>query len=620
MKYLPKPDEYHKYWYIDIESELIPREGPIGVKKVWMMCASRMDQDEVHSFIGHNEIRRFFDELKGSEVYFVGHNSISFDAPVTRRCCGGNAGVHNTVDTLVLSYLYDPAIPGGHSLEAWGERFKDPKGYFNDFSGYSPEMDKYCQQDVKLGKKIFKALVQRMLRMGFSELSCEIEHEIREVIDEQQQNGWYFDIPGAQALVSELRSVQAELEGPIRDLFPPRLAEVNTYVRRTKADGSDYSSYLRHIEKYPKVNDNGDKTYTTYDWEEFNIGSPTQRISRLLDLGYVPTSFTPKTKKGGGGNPKVDEESLIAYAEESGRPEVRAIAEWLVLQGRSTMVEGWLNNVNYDDHCMHGRVLTCAATSRRMIHNSPNTANIPKAKKKVKYGIECRRLWQARPGRREMGYDASGLEMRMFAQYLNNDEASLLFTTGDPHMLNTRNLGFEDSMRDLTVKNGFYAYLYGAQDPKLGTTLRPELQGSAAGDFGKWARSILEQGTPGLAKLVSEIRDEFRGQGGVLRTIDGGFVRCPSDHAALNYKLQSAGAIVMKKTAIIARKKIIERGLDSLLVGTIHDEGQHDAAEKDAEEAGRICVKAISEAGEDLGFRVPLTGDYKVGANWAECH
>lgn len=418
-----------------------------------------MDSDEVLSFVGHDAIRGFFEGLQGQEVYFVGHNAISFDASVTTRVCGGTAKLGNTVDTLILSYLYDPAMPGGHSLAAWGERLRDLKGHYSDFNDYSIEMDQYCQQDVRLGKKVFKALVQRMLRMGFSEMSCEIEHEIRDVIDEQQYNGWYFDIPGAQALVSTLRGTQADLEGPIRDLFPPRLKEINTYIRRTKADGLDHSSYLRHIKEYPEVKHNDDGTYTTYDWEEFNIGSPTQRVSRLLDLGYVPTSFTPKTEKGGGGNPKVDEETLLAFAEQSGEAAVKAIAEWLVLQGRSTMVEGWLNNVNYDDHCMHGRVMTCAATTRRMIHNSPNTANIPKAKAKVKYGIECRRLWRARPNRVEVGYDASGLEMRMFAEYLKNDEATTLFTTGDPHMLNTRNLGFEDVMRDLTVKNGFYAYL-----------------------------------------------------------------------------------------------------------------------------------------------------------------
>jgi DNA polymerase-1 len=584
-----------------------------------------MDRSEVLSFVGHDAIKRFFDELKGQEVYFVGHNIISYDAVHTRRLAGGFADTTNSVDSLVLSYLYDPALPGGHSLEDWGERLKDPKGDFNDWSKYSEEMDKYCQQDVKLGKKVAKALWQRMIRMGFSELSCEIEHQIREVVDEQQRNGWYFDIPGAQALSSKLRAEQAGLEGPIRELFPPRLVDVQTYNRRVRKDGGEYASFLRHIEQYPELRHNVDGTYTCLDWSEFNIGSPKQRLERLLELGWEPVTFNEPTenmRKAGikQGSPKVDEESLIAYAELSGRPAVQAIADWIVLQGRASMIDGWLNNVNYEDSCMHGRILTCGASTRRMIHRNPNTANIPKAKKKVKYGIESRSLWRARPGRTEVGADASGLEMRMFAQYLDNPEATKLFTEGDPHIVNTRNLGLPDEYRDLTVKNGFYAYLYGAGDPKLGRTLKPELAGREAGAYGKWAREVLEKGTPGLSGLVASIDDEFRHMGGVLKTIDGGYVRCHSSSASLNYKLQSAGAIVMKKAAIILRDTIRSRGLDAMMVGNIHDEFQLDVSLEDRDEVGNEAVRSIVLAGEALGFHVPLNGEWKFGDNWAACH
>lgn len=505
-------------------------------------------------------------------------------------------------------------MPGGHSLEAWGERLKDHKGNFNDWSQYSEAMDRYCQQDVKLGKKVAKALWQRMLRMGFSELSCWIEHHIRNVVDEQQRNGWYFDIPGATALAGQLREEQQALEASIHALFKPQLEVFGTYQRRTTKSGGEFASYLRHLEQYPEVRDNGDGTYSTLDLKEFNIGSPKQRVERLLAMGWEPENFTEK------GFPKVDEESLVSFAEISGVQEAQAIADWLVLQGRSTMVEGWLNNVNYEDHCMHGTVFTCRAATRRMTHSSPNTANIPKAKQEIKYGIECRQLWQARPGRKEIGYDASGLEMRMFAEYLKNDEATLLFTVGDPHLVNTRNLGLPDRYRNLTVKNGFYAYLYGAGDAKLGITLKPELRGDEARDYGRQSRTKLEAGTPGLQRLVGDIQDEFRQTGGLLRTIDGGFVRCNSKTAALNYKLQSGGAILMKLAAIIARDEINHKGLDSLLVGSIHDEGQHDAASSDAEAVGQTCVRAIEQAGEQLGCRVPFTGEYKVGANWAETH
>lgn len=621
LKYLPTPNEYHNYWYIDIETELIPAEGSGAIKTIWMMCASRMDQEEVYSYVGHDAIRKFFEDHSNPETYFVGHNIVSFDAPVTQRLVGGTADITNVVDTLVLGYLYDPALPGGHKLEAWGERFGDPKGDFHDFSKYSPEMDKYCQQDVRLGKKVAKALWQRMLRIGYSELSCEIEHQIREVLDEQQSNGWYFDIPGAQTLVSIIRAEQAALEGPILELFPPRLEVCKTYVKRTKKDGGDVASYLRHLDEYPKVTDNGDGTYSTWHWVDFNIGSPSQRVSRLLELGWEPESYTKPSKLHPKGQPQVDEDSLLAFAELSGRPEVQAIAEWLVLQGRATMIEGWLNNVSYDDHCMHGRVFTCGARSRRMTHSSPNTANIPKAKAKVRYGIESRRLWRARPGRVQVGTDASGLELRMFAEYLNDPVATQLYTEGDPHMFNTRLLEEPDEYRDTVVKNVIYCMLYGGQDPKLGKTAKPALTNAAEMKaHGTWVRNKLEAGIPGFKKLTVQIQEEFKRNGGLIQTIDGGYVRCFSQHAALNYKLQSAGAIVMKVAAILIRREIKKRGLDAFFVGNIHDEVQLDCAEKDAEEVGKICVQAITDAGIYLGFKVPLTGEFKIGANWAECH
>ena len=35
---------------------------------------------------------------------------------------------------------------------------------------------------------------------------------------------------------------------------------------------------------------------------------------------------------------------------------------------------------------------------------------------------------------------------------------------------------------------------------------------------------------------------------------------------------------------------------------------------------GGAAVAAIAAAGEELGIRMPLDGEYKVGTNWADCH
>lgn len=592
-----------KYWIVDIETDSLEADW------IWCIVVKNVATGEVVKFWGDN-LSRFRDfVLSHSDCYWVGHNAISFDVPVLNRILDCSIPLSRVIDTLVLSYLYHPRMPNGHSLEAWGERLKNPKGDFHDFTQFSQEMLEYCVQDVELCCDLFKKLTKRMRERGFSERSCKIEHEIRVVVDEQQRNGFYFDVDEATNLYGKLRKRAEDLAGPILELFPPELVKVNTFKWRVKADGEPYATYLKHLERYPKVDLRDlEQEYDVYDWQPFNIGSPKQRVERLLKLGWKPQKFTPS------GFPQVDEESLLDFYNKSNRDEVKAIADWLVLTGRANMINTWLENVGPDSR-IHGRVMTCGAGTRRMTHNSPNTANIPKASKKVPYGYECRSLWTVHNHelRRLVGYDAKSLEMRMFAHYLNNPEAARLYIEGDPHQVNADMLNID---RD-PVKNVFYAFLYGAADPKLGWTGNTSLVSKKEQRaFGAWIREQLIEKTPGLSELVELVKAE----GLWIECIDGGYVQCEPEHARINYKLQSAGAIVMKQAAIFLDQEIKSKGLDAKLVGSIHDEGQLDCSAKDAEQVGNLAVQAIRNAGEELNFRVPLDGDFKVGSSWAETH
>lgn len=591
-----------KYWVLDIEAD------SLKPSRIWVVVAENATTDEVCTFTDSEQFNRFVAANRDS--YFVGHNFLSFDVPNLNRLWGSHIPFDRVIDTLVLSYLYDPRMLGGHSLAAWGERMKFPKLEHEDWSQYSPEMLERCRQDVRLTKRVFLALTRRMAARGFSEKSCKIEHDIRVVVDKQERNGFHFDIQGAEQLYERVSAEQAALAEPIRELFPPVLVSNGTYQYRTKADGTPYASFERHLSTYPKLvlaEDQG--SYEVFDWQEFNIGSPQQRLAKLLSIGFKPTK---KTKNG---NPSVDEDSLVEFANsKKGVPEAQAIAEWLVLSGRASMLQTWLNAVNREDSRIHGKVFTCGAITRRMTHSSPNTANIPKAKDKVKYGKECRRLWTVADTikRRLVGYDAKGLEMRMFGHYLRDPVAAELYIHGDPHAVNTANLGLAPEERDLIVKNVFYAFLYGAQDRRLDATA------NKGKGFGKMAREVLMRTTPGLENAIREAQEEQKT--GWIQTIDGGYVRCLSPHAALNSKLQSAGGITMKVASIILDGWCEEKGIDQMKVGDIHDEGQHDVLHSDAEEFGRLAVKSIIASGEELGFSVPLDGDYKVGLSWAETH
>ena len=600
-----------EYWAIDIEANgLLP-------DTIFCVVCKNVGTKEKYCFTntaGYGRSVKDFPAWYNSlsnNTQIVGHNVLSYDLPNLTRLLGLKWSLARIVDTLVLSYLYNSAINGGHSLEAWGERLKKLKLPHDDWAKFSPEMLERCEQDVDITIELFLRLTARMRGYGYSEKSCEIEHYIRDVINEQERNGFYFDTVGARALYSKLRSEQDQLNENIERLFPPVLTEQARFKYRLRANGQPYARYAEHCRIFPRVDRVGEE-YVCYDWQKFNIASPAQRIVKLTNLGWEPTSFTPK------GNPKVDEDVLIEFAEKSGIKEVQAIADWLVLAGRSSMLQTWLVNVDLDN-CIHGHILTCGATTRRMIHFKPNTANIPKAKKNVKYGYECRSLWQARPGRVLVGYDAASLEMRMMLHYLKADQKLIdLYLSGDPHQANSMALeanpwGWEVP-RDTGAKNGFYAFIYGAQDSKLGWTFNHK----GGKEFGAWGRQKLYEITPGLEDLITETQHEYYSNNGMLKCIDGGFNRCPSPHAAVNYRFQGAGAIVMKQAAIYLRDRA--SNLDHLKVGDIHDEGQHDVYPLDADKFGQLAVQCIRDAGEELNFNLPLDGNYKIGPTWASTH
>ena len=81
---------------------------------------------------------------------FVMHNGISFDAPNLNRLLGTEIKLEQTIDTLVLSQLFNPIRDKGHSLQAWGERLGHYKMEYEDFSQYSESMLEYCKNDVEL--------------------------------------------------------------------------------------------------------------------------------------------------------------------------------------------------------------------------------------------------------------------------------------------------------------------------------------------------------------------------------------------------------------------------------------------------------------------------------------
>lgn len=607
----------HNYEVFDIETD------GFDYTRVWCAVFKNMGTGDRTSFSGANinhDIKAFVDAYP--HTIFVGHNSISFDEPALSSLCDAPIPIDRHVDTLVLSYLYNPrlAAPDGfpaverHSLRSYGARLGFPKVEHEDWSRFSHHMMERCSVDVDLTEQVYLALSGRMREIGYSEQSCELEHRIRKIVDVQEHNGFRFDIIRAGHLCQQLRQRQSDLALEIKEAFPSKLEEMGCFKNKRRKDGSHRLLLGKHLQKYDLVRFNKDETeYKVFSRIPFNIGSPKQRVERLLEAGWRPEAFTK------GGQPQADENALLAFSEASRSPEIAMMADWVVLQGRASMIESWLTLVNPDDQCIHGKVFTCGARSRRMTHSGPNTANIPSEQNGARYGRECRELWVARPDRVLVGYDAKSLQMRGFCHYVNNPDVTRLYIEGDPHQANsdslTEVLGWQVARGGGGAKTLFYAFLFGAQDPKLASIL-----GRTDRKVGKKVRQALYVSTPGLERVMEECEHEYRVNHGRLACVDGGFVVAPSPHSALNYKIQPLEAVVMKQASIFIDQRTREKGIDHLKVGDIHDEGQHDVAVADSHEFGRIACDAVRDAGLTFNLNVPLAGDYKIGNNWSETH
>lgn len=288
------------------------------------------------------------------------------------------------------------------------------------------------------------------------------------------------------------------------------------------------------------------------------------------------------------------------------------IRDYLMLNKRVSQIESWMEAVGKDGR-VHGKVITNGAVTGRMTHSSPNMAQIPNAGSI--YGPECRECWSVEDGNVLVGCDASGLELRMLAHYMKDNDYVKTVVEGsskdgtDVHTKNQKAAGLQT--RD-QAKTFIYAFLYGAGPAKIGSIV-----GGKAKDGERLINSFLK-GTPSLQRLRDTV-SKYAGKG-FVPGLDGRKIWVRSEHAALNSLLQGAGAIVMKKALVLFHDKIKKYKWDVKLVANVHDEFQFECSKDVAELAGLAAKMSIVEAGEYFKLRCPLDGEYKIGTNWRQTH
>ena len=159
--------------------------------------------------------------------------------------------------------------------------------------------------------------------------------------------------------------------------------------------------------------------------------------------------------------------------------------------------------------------------------------------------------------------------------------------------------------------------IYGGGDNKIGTVAGASKTKATA--KGKEIRANMLAGLRGFSELNKAVQE--KAETGVLRGLDGRPIRIQGKkHAALNYLLQSAGAIICKRWVLRTHELLREAGIDYRPLGFIHDEIQLSVLPEHAEQAALLITYAMKDVEHHFNFRCQLDSEAVTGSSWADCH
>ena len=544
---------------IDIETD------SLNPTVIHCLSCKQIGVEEVKTFtspVGLQKYLNSFDKI-------IAHNGLSFDFPVLAKVWDIHIKFEQMVDTLVLSMMENPAREGGHSLKSWGERLQFNKiEYDGNFTECNKELITYCEQDTKLCEKVY--IILRISMKNFSEKSIEDEHRMRIVADRISRKGFKINRKKTVSLFNKLMTEQDLISVECKNLFPDEVIK-----RVSEKTGKPLK----------------DKVI------KFNPASRKQIGEKLVELGWKPKVFTET------GLPKVDETTL----KDCKLNVAQKLARYFLLQKRTSQIKSWLELCSEEER-VHCQYRTLGAITNRMSSIKPNLQQIPSVR--VEYGTDCREVWEAGEGNKLVDTDASGLELRVLAHYMNDKKFTQEVLHGDIHTSNQKMAGLETRPQ---AKTFIYALLYGAGDAKIGSVV-----GGTAKD-GATLRKRFLANLPTFKRLSEAVKKKGMEQGKLIG-IDGRILRVRHPHASLNTLIQGSSAVLMKKWFMLTDYYVRRNCSDASIVAMVHDELVLESCEKDVALVSEYVKMSISQVNKSYNLRCKLDCDVQIGNNWSEIH
>lgn len=551
----------------------------------------------------------------------IAHFGIGYDVPLLKKLEPQlSIKEDRVIDTLAASHVLYPnlnetdrkllkqgTLPGklfgSHSLEAWGFRKGVHKQEHKDWTEWSPEMQKRCEQDVEILSRFFLEDIEPCLDVKEAKRAIDNEHGASWACADINVNGFRLNVKEAGELYATLAKRRAELETKLKTLFPPW--EEN--------DGKPFICKRDDKKRGRKEGDLIQKTKMV----EFNPLSREHIRKKFVEkYGWKPKQKTPS------GLGKIDDDVLNSLP----YPEAKPLAELFMLDKRiGQIAEGngaWLKLER--NGRVHGSVNPSGTRTSRASHSDPNMSQVVAVKSP--YGKECRKLWLPEEGKLLLGVDLSGVQARGLGHYLHPYdggaycEVALRPKPDDIHAYNARLLEIEPYKtkppRDI-AKTWLYARFFGALEGKLGEIINPELGPKERRKVGLQSMQRFSTNIEGMRELEESMDGAYKRKG--IYALDGRFIPSTQRRLVLCDLLQSFEASIAKRWLGLIRLEPWY-GTDFKLHLWSHDEIQGSVTPGLEKEIGERIVRLATVAGEGLGSRCLIEAEAKVGTNWLETH
>jgi DNA polymerase I-like protein with 3'-5' exonuclease and polymerase domains len=285
-----------------------------------------------------------------------------------------------------------------------------------------------------------------------------LEHEVQQILTNQEIHGWSFDENAAWELASSLTRELRETEKLLRDRHPFVQGSEFTPKRDNRTQGYVKGASFTRL-------------------KELNTSS-RDHISWILQQFY---GWKPKQRTTTG-KPVIDEVILKEINSEVAIMFLRILTITKMLGMISEGENAWLRLSTTAKRIHHH--CSVATNTFRCAHRHPNLGQVPADER-------FRKLFIPSQGLHMVGADLSGIELRMLAHYLaryDGGRYAEILLNGDIHQTNADKIGITRKQ----VKTVTYAFLYGAGDEKIGHSYDSQLSSVQAKKKGKEIRSAYQ--------------------------------------------------------------------------------------------------------------------------------